>query len=265
MNPKNLFGTFLHITKCVFFVLSLLVFPSTAQSQKDAASKLRFSISLGQQGGRDAIDGRLLLIISTDNSKEPRFQINEDLTTQQIFGIDVEGLKSNQVATIDDTAFGYPRRKLADVPAGDYWVQAVFHVYETFKRADGYTVKLPMDRGEGQQWSKAPGNLYSTPQRIRIDAQSKDIVRLVLDKVMPPIAPPQDTKYIKHVRIKSQKLSEFWGRPMYLGANVLLPEGFDRHPEARYPLVIFHGHFAADFNGFRETPPDPNLKPEYNA
>ncbi len=265
MNPKNLFGTFLHITKCVFFVLSLLVFPSTAQSQKDAASKLRFSISLGQQKGRNAIDGRLLLIISTDNSKEPRFQINEDLTTQQIFGIDVEGLKSNQVATIDDTAFGYPRRKLADVPAGDYWVQAVFHVYETFKRADGYTVKLPMDRGEGQQWSKAPGNLYSTPQRIRIDAQSKEIVRLVLDKVMPPIAPPQDTKYIKHIRIKSQKLTEFWGRPMYLGANVLLPEGFDRHPEARYPLVIFHGHFAADFNGFRETPPDPNLKPEYNA
>jgi hypothetical protein len=265
MNSKNLFGTFLRITTCAFFVLSLLVFPSTAQSQKDAGSKLRFSISLGQLKGRDAIDGRLLLIISTDNSKEPRFQINEDLTTQQIFGVDVEGLKSNQAATIDDTAFGYPRRKLADVPAGDYWVQAVFHVYETFKRADGYTVKLPMDRGEGQQWSKAPGNLYSTPQRIRIDAQSKDIVRLVLDKVMPPIAPPQDTKYIKHVRIKSQKLSEFWGRPMYLGANVLLPEGFDRHPEARYPLVIFHGHFAADFNGFRETPPDPNLKPEYNA
>jgi hypothetical protein len=37
---------------------------------------------------------------------------------------------------------------------------------------------------------------------------------------------------------------------MYLGAHVLLPEGFDTHPEARYPLVIFHGHFPADFDGF---------------
>ena len=51
---------------------------------------------------------------------------------------------------------------------------------------------------------------------------------------------------------------------MHLGANILLPEGFDSHPNARYPLVIFHGHFPADFGGFRETPPDPNLKPDYS-
>ena len=51
---------------------------------------------------------------------------------------------------------------------------------------------------------------------------------------------------------------------MYLGAHVLLPEGFDSHPDAHYPLVIFHGHFPEDFGGFRETPPDPNLKPEYS-
>ncbi len=41
-------------------------------------------------------------------------------------------------------------------------------------------------------------------------------------------------------------------------------KGFDRHPEARYPLIIFHGHFPHTFGGFRETPPDPNLKPEYS-
>ena len=51
---------------------------------------------------------------------------------------------------------------------------------------------------------------------------------------------------------------------MYLGAHVLLPEGFDEHPEARYPLVINHGHFPHTFGGFREEPPDPNLKPEYS-
>ncbi len=51
---------------------------------------------------------------------------------------------------------------------------------------------------------------------------------------------------------------------MHLGAHVLLPEGFDEHPDARYPLVIFHGHFPQTFGGFREEPPDPNLKPEYS-
>jgi hypothetical protein len=46
---------------------------------------------------------------------------------------------------------------------------------------------------------------------------------------------------------------------MHLGAHVLVPHGFDEHPEARYPLMIFHGHFPADFGGFRTAPPDPDL------
>ena len=51
---------------------------------------------------------------------------------------------------------------------------------------------------------------------------------------------------------------------MHIGAHVLLPEGFDEHPNARYPLAIFHGHFPANIGNFRETPPDPNLKPDYS-
>ena len=49
---------------------------------------------------------------------------------------------------------------------------------------------------------------------------------------------------------------------MYLGAHILLPEGFDTHPEVKYPLAIFHGHFPSDFSGFRTIPPDPDLKPD---
>ena len=46
---------------------------------------------------------------------------------------------------------------LADVPAGEYYVQAVLHLYETFSRKDGHVVKLPMDRGEGQHWNPGSG------------------------------------------------------------------------------------------------------------
>jgi hypothetical protein len=100
-----------------------------------------------------------------------------------------------------------------------------------------------MDRGEGQHWNRAPGNLYSTPQKVRIDPKKDEMIKIALDKKIPPIPEPKDTKYIKHVKIQSKLLTEFWGRPMHLGACVLLPEGFDEHPEARYPLVINHGHF----------------------
>jgi hypothetical protein len=234
---------------------------------------LRFSISFPETSSHEPVDGRLLLLVSTDGSKEPRFQISEDLNTQQVFGFDYEGWKPGQPAIIDSTSFGYPLRLVDDLKPGEYWVQALLHRYETFHRSDGHTVKLPMDRGEGQQWNSAPGNLYSTPQKITINAidpkeaasdYGKREIKIVLDKVIPPIDPPKDTKYVKHVKIQSDLLTKFWGRPMYLGANVLLPEGFDSHPNSHYPLVIFHGHFPADFDGFRDTPPDPNLKPEYS-
>ena len=241
-----------------------LLIPGSAKLANQAASNLRFAVSFPSERSATPLDGRLLLLVSKNNEREPRFQINEDLNTQQVFGIDVDGMKPDAEAIVDASAFGYPMRSLSLLPPGEYWVQALLHRYETFKRSDGHTVKLPMDRGEGQQWSRAPGNIYSKPQKLSIDPQKAETIKLKLDQEIPPIAPPKDTKYIKHVRIRSKLLSDFWGRPMHLGANVLLPEGFDSHPNAHYPLVIFHGHFPADFGGFRETPPDPNLKPDHN-
>ena len=85
---------------------------------------------------------------------------------------------------------------------------------------------------------------------------------VVLSKTIPPIKEPEDNKYIKHIKIQSKLLTEFWGRPMYIGAHILLPEGWDTHPNVKYPLAIFHGHFPSDFGGWRTTPPDENLKPD---
>jgi hypothetical protein len=225
---------------------------------------LRFAVRFGPEMAQDPIDGRLILMISTDPSDEPRNQITDAVKSQQAFGVDVLAMKPGQDVVVDASAIGYPVASLRDVPAGKYRVQALLHRYETFHRADGHTVKLPMDRGEGQQWNKAPGNLYSTPTEVSLDPRAVVPVMIRLDKVIPPIPDPTTTKYIKHDRIQSERLTKFWGRPMYLGAHVLLPEGFDEHPEAHYPNVIFHGHFPADFGGFREEPPDPNLKPDYS-
>jgi hypothetical protein len=229
-----------------------------------AVAAPQFRIAFPAERSAAPLDGRLLLLLSTDPAAEPRLQINGSLKTQLVFGMDVEALAPGASATVDDSAFGYPIRSLSQVPPGDYYVQALLHRYETFHRADGHTVKLPMDRGEGQQWNRAPGNLYSKPLKISIGRSVPAPIAISLSEEIPPIPAPKDTKYVRHVRIQSKLLSQFWGRPMYLGAHVLLPEGFDDHPEARYPLAVFHGHFPADIDGFRTTPPDPNLKPEYS-
>jgi hypothetical protein len=234
---------------------------AAAQPARAADKAATFTVSFTKAQSNQPIDGRLLLLLSTDPSGEPRMQINDSPQTQMIFGMDVDGMRPGQPVIVDDSTFGYPVRYLHDVPPGEYNVQVVLHRYETFHRADGHTVKLPMDRGEGQHWNLAPGNLYSQPKKIALGAAP---IEIVLDQQIPPLLPPPDTKYIRHLKIQSQLLTKFWGRPMFLSANVLVPEGFDSHPEAHFPLMISEDHFNSDFDGFRPKPPDPSLKPDYS-
>jgi S-formylglutathione hydrolase FrmB len=238
-------------------MMRALLLPALALA---ASAEPRFSISL--PAGAQTVDGRLLLLLSTDPGAEPRFQINDGPSSQIVFGADVENWKPGTSQTVDTKAFGYPIRSLAALKPGQYRVQALLDIYETFRRSDGRVLKLPMDRGEGRQWNRAPGNLYSKPIALKVDANTR--ANIALDQTIQPIEPPKDTKYIKHIRIQSELLTKFWGRPMHLGAHVLVPEGFDEHPEARYPLAIFHGHYPSNFEGFRTDPPDPDLKPDYS-
>ncbi len=243
----------------IFACLMTFAAPIAAHGQP-----LRFEVSISERFKAEPVDGRVLLMLSTSGEQEPRFLIGEGVKSQQVFGVDAEGLKPGSSAVVDASALGYPVESLGAVPAGEYVVQALLHRYETFHRADGHVVKMPMDRGEGQHWNIAPGNLYSTPRKVRVDPASAEPIRVVLDQQIPAIEEPKDTKYVRHIRIQSKLLTEFWGRPMHLGAVVLLPKGFEEHPEARYPLMLNHGHFEASFGEFREEPPDPTLKPDYS-
>ncbi len=237
-------------------------FAAPAKAGPPAPSPTRVEIALPPGAAPDALDGRLLLFVSTlpvDARPEPRFQVSERDETQQVFGLDVDGWAPGTSRTLGERANGYPLLRLAEVPPGEYTVQALFHRYETFRRGDGHVVKLPADRGEGQAMGRAPGNLHSRPQRVRLEPGS--VVRLALDEVIPPVPAPVDTRYVKHVRIPSERLSRFWGRPVSLGAVVVLPEGWHDHPAQRYPLAIFHGHFQPTYEEFREDPPDPALPP----
>ncbi len=247
-----------------FLLVLSSLFIAACQQGPAAGPVVEIGVSFAESVGDSSLDGRLLLMLSNDPSAEPRFQINPGLNGQLIFGMNVEGMKPGQEVVFGEAQPGFPFSSLTEVPPGTYRAQALLHVYETFNLSTGHTVKLPMDNGEGQQWNRSPGNLYSQPVEVTVTESGIQGLKLVMDQKIPPIPEPEDTPWIKHIKIRSEKLSAFWGRDMYLGAHVLLPKGFEEHPEARYPLMIFHGHFPSDFSGFRTTPPDPNLEPDYS-
>ncbi len=223
-----------------------------------AQASPRFDVTFSQSARSSPVDGRIILIVSKDLEGEPRFQVDLGTTTQQIFGLDVDGLRPAEPAQIDSSAAGYPLRSLRDLVPGTYNVQAVLNIYETFHRGDGHVVKLHMDHGEGQEWNRSPGNLMSKPQKVEIGADT--VVPIEMTEVIPPIDPPKDTRYLRHVQIESPLLTRFWGRPMHISAIVLVPEGFDEQPNHRYPILFNQGHFSEAFSGFRETPPSADMK-----
>jgi hypothetical protein len=249
----------------MFLVAALALVVGVVQPARSAPRGPVFTITFPAARSAKALDGRIILLLSRDLNREPRSHASPDdpLDAPFMFGLTVDRLAPSQIATFDDTAFGWPARRLSALPAGDYLVQAVLNRYETFHLADGRVLKLPPDKGEGQQWAGKPGNLYSTPIRLRLDPTHPAKVSLILDQEMPPIAPKADTAFVRHITIRSALLSRFWGRDMYLGAYVLLPKDFDKHPEARYPLMVFHGHFPSGISDFRTGPPDANVAPDY--
>ena len=253
MNNNAIYRIIIYLT--VFFV------GCQSPSKKN---RLTFEVQFSSSLTTESQDGRLILLISNNNKTDPRFQLSDGLDTQLGYGMDVNALPANEPVIFDSNVFGYPIESLDDIPAGDYYVQALLNRYETYTLSTGHTVQLPPERGEGQQWNRKPGNFYSEPVKISISEEGGRF-SLLMDKEIPAVEEPSDSEFIKHVKIKSERLSKFWGTDVYLGAHVLLPKGFTEHPAVRYPLMVFHGHFPADFGGFRTDPPGPGLAPEYSA
>src|SRR5471030_2053989 len=185
-------------------------------TRAQSADPLRFAISFPAARSAQPLDGRVLLFISDDGKAEPRTQTDQYRANSTKPGADV---------VIDDTIVGWPARSLRDIPPGDYVVQALINRYETFHRADGHTIKMPMDEGEGQHWESKPGNFYSKPVKMHVDAAAGGEIKISMDQEIPPIAPPKDTAQVKYLRVQNDRLAKVWGRPMFLGAIVLLPQG----------------------------------------
>src|SRR5512146_2385152 len=203
-------------------VLLLLLASVAAVAQAGAT---RFEISFPASAHAEPITGRVFVAITRHQTPEPIRQIGFWMQQTPFYGADVSGLKPGQTAVIDAGTLGFPLKSLKDLPAGDYYVQALINIYTEVHRADGHTLWVHWDQWEGQQFNRSPGNLYSEVQQAHLDPTQGYTVKLELTKVIPPVKAPEDTQYVKHIKIESPMLTKFWGHTTYLGATVLLPKG----------------------------------------
>jgi hypothetical protein len=239
--------------------LAVLCWISTQPAAAQPIAPPSFDVFYSSASGGGQLTGRIFVIFAHTDSIEPRLQVGRYGT--QFFGADFVNLPPDHAVHIDGTTLGYPINAMKDIPPGDYYVQAVLDRYTEFKRSDGHTLWMHMDQWEGQDWRRSPGNLYSKTIKITISS-AKDVsissaktqrIALTVDQAMPPLPVNTDTKWVKHIKIKSKMLTAFWGQPIYIGATILLPKDYAAHPDQHYPTIYQEGHFStgAPF-GFRE-------------
>jgi hypothetical protein len=207
-------------------ILALIQTPA----QTAATPGLRFEVTIARGLISSPQNGRLFVIMSRSTKPEPRLTAGTTgLDAPPIFGRDIDNFAPPVVATIDERAARFPIQDFADLPAGDYFLQALFDTNIDLKSIN------------------SPGNLYSATQKVHLDPARGSVVKLELTEKIPPEELPAETEYIKYVKLESKLLSKFHGRPIYLRAGIILPKAFDQDPSRRYPLRVSIGGYGSRF------------------
>ena len=218
---------------------SALAFVAGAEP-KPTETALRFEVALAKDLKAEPRDGRLLVVLERGTRGQPMRRIGgTGLGAAPLLGRDVNAFAPGMSVTVDQNAAIFPIGHLAALPAGDYVVQAVF--------ATNRDLNLP----------NAPGNLVSDPVSVTIDPAKGGVVKLELTRQLPGDQMPPDTELVKWVKLKSELLTKFHGRPMYLRAGVVLPPEFARDKERRFPLRVHIGGYGTRFTAARFFPGAP--------
>ena len=241
-----------HLTLQASLGIILIVIASQACGRRPETDGVRFEVAFPASVRAEPITGRVFVLITRDRESKAVSQRSfghqpvSTSTGEPFFAVDIDQLSPGSVAVIDNTSKGYPIARLSELPSGDYFAQAVLNIYTKFNRADGHKVWAHDDQWEGQHFNWSPGNLLSEVQAVHIDHSKPTTFRFELTHRIPPVVVPPDTQWVKRIKIQSPSLSKFWGQPIFLGATVLLPRGYEENPTTLYPTVYVQGHFSLE-------------------
>ena len=197
------------------------------------SSGLRFEVTLDSSMPAQP-PGRLLVVIAPGVRFEPRRSLGRTgRGAVPTIGVDVAALAPGDVVSVGNSAAAFPFSSLGELPTGEHTVQAVLSTNRDLRLPD------------------APGNLYSDPGRIIVEPNLTAPVRVTLIRRVSEERLPPDDGHLRFIRIRSELLSAFHRRPIYLRAGVILPRGFDEDPERRYPLRIRTGGYGDRYTAVR--------------
>ena len=82
------------------FITAIILLLSQACTPPD--SSVKYTITIADGLIDTPLDGRLMLLISSNDEAEPRFQVSDDVGTQLVYGMDVEGMAAGTPLVFDN-------------------------------------------------------------------------------------------------------------------------------------------------------------------
>lgn len=251
--------------------------------ERNYNTNLEVKLSVADGLLNSTTDGRIVLMFAP-NGTDPLQDTDVTSSPNMIFGKNVYEFGPRETVIFsggsnDSTAtgvFGWPNVSMSDIEPGTYSVQAFLTRYETVTRSDGSKVSLRFPCGDGGLNVNGFGSLTTPMIDINITGSSQTVELIfknttaVEDFTGKEIGGCnqgnyKDTEYLKHIKIRSKKLSKFWGRDMYVGANVVLPAGYNASDNnTYYPVIYNQGHWPADIGAY-DYGDDSNFTAAWNA
>ena len=99
-----------------YYPLLLLLFVLGCTSKNEEEIGPLVKVSIASDLSKESYDGRLLLMFAKSNETEPRFQINDGLSTQLIFGKNVSDMNFNNKVAFKNKDLGYPISEISKIP-----------------------------------------------------------------------------------------------------------------------------------------------------
>ncbi len=173
-------------------------------------------------------EGRIFVFLTQNSKIIPRLQLwPNPYSRTHVFARNISNFSSNKSLELigKDNWTKTPDWKLNTIPEGTYYVQVVWDQDTKESRID------------------APGNLFSSTQKIVVDGDKK--IAFNLDNV-------NQTRTIKEhplsklVDLKSDTLSKWWNKDVSLKASVLLPHNYDKNKAypIRYNIAGYGGRYT---------------------
>ena len=206
-------------TSVVSLVLGLLFLagcqspPVVEPVMEEEEKGVEFVVSFPDTVRAEALSGRVLLVLSQSEKGEPRNNIGW-FSPPPLFAVDVVDLKPGESVEFTEEQFKDPDAlafpdPLSRVAPGTYWVQAVIDHDQTRRN-----------------FNTGPGNLYSESLQVELSKGLNATFTLVADQVV-EAEEGKESDLVKLVKVRSDLLSEFHGRDVFLRAAVLLPSGYE--------------------------------------